>query len=59
VKDVADRVNQWARENAAIEWQYNAPYVWWGEALRAGIISDGEYERARDWYGSRWTYVGD
>lgn len=46
------------REYANAE-MYHAPYVFWGLALRDGLITQEEHERARRLTGDLWNYVGD
>jgi hypothetical protein len=56
---LSTRVHKWARENVTQIYYHNAPYVWWHEALTAGVITREEYYKAYEWYGNLWNYVGD
>lgn len=54
-----DKVNRWARENVPNEYNYNSRRVYFGSALKAGVITSDEYNEAEKFYGNLWTYVGD
>lgn len=38
---------------------YGSPAAFWATALRAGLVTQAEYDRARHLVGSGWNYRGD
>lgn len=58
-KELIQRVNNWARENAVSDFNYGSRYSYWATAKHKGIISDEELERGKEMYGNLWHYRGD
>lgn len=56
---LVDKVNAWCRSNVPEQYSYNSRATYWGSALRAGIITQEEYDYARTRYANLWDYVGD
>jgi len=52
-------VEQWARVHANEDFMYGSPQSWWAKARGANIINDDQYEEAKTYYGTLWTYRGD
>ena len=57
--DVVNMVNEWAKDNASVDYYYGTRQSYWAEAMRKGIITQNQYQDASAYYGNLWTYRGD
>lgn len=59
IEDVINKVNQWARENDTDSYNYSSRMTFFKNAFHAGVITEGQYEESKKYYGRLWDYVGD
>ena len=59
IRDLINRVNLWARENASNDYMYGSPQSYFAVALSRNVISRADYDIAEKYYGNLWTYRGD
>jgi hypothetical protein len=58
-RSIIDRVDEWAKDNAKDDYWYGSRQSYWAAALSNKVITIGDYENAKDYYGRLWTYRGD
>lgn len=54
-----DDARKMLEEKFPIEANYSSRSSLWGEGLKAGIVTEELYRKAREYYGKLWNYVGD
>lgn len=54
-----DDARKMLEEKFPIEANYGSRSSLWGEGLKAGIVTEELYRKARERYGKLWNYVGD
>lgn len=59
MKDLCQRVNSWAKDNATSDYNYGSRQSYWAAAVSSGIITSEEYKAGETYYGTLWTYRGD
>lgn len=52
-------VNMWAKQNAAEDYTYGSRQSYWLGALNNHVITEHEFNYARNKYGDLWSYRGD
>lgn len=59
VTEIDNAARDWARVNRESDYNYGSPSRWYPDAVRAGVITESELDRAREYYGDRYCYTGD
>lgn len=59
IAEIDNAARDWARVNRESDYNYGSPSRWYPDAVRAGVITESELDRAREYYGDRFCYTGD
>jgi hypothetical protein len=59
IRDIIDKVNFWAKENAKTDYLYDSRQSYFVFALQQNVITQNDYKAAEKHYGNLWTYQGD
>jgi len=57
--ETIDKVAAWALIHASEDYHYGTRQSYFNKALSCALISQKQYDEAREWYGRLWDYRGD